>query len=168
MPQEMAPNNELALFDMKEVVLGRKLGKGGFSLVQEAVSFHPSEAQVATCNLSESQVAARADLADNAANWYHKQSRYAIKYLRPDLVGNPKKHRAAMKDLQRESRVLATLKHPNIIKLRGCAIPAESQHFLIIDRLDCTLNDRINEWKLEAKRFKAPASLFRCSRRQHS
>jgi serine/threonine protein kinase len=153
--QEMALHDDPALFDTAEVVVGKQLGRGGFCTVHQVDSFQPSE--VNARKLTTSQVAARAVLAFNASNAPRNESRYAVKFPRPDLVSNPKKLCAAIKDIQRESRILSVLNHENIVKLRGCAIPGqEGQFFIIMDRLDGTLLHLVEKWRFQAEKLKEP------------
>ena len=59
-------------------------------------------------------------------------------------------------DLVMESKFLEKLEHPNIINIRGWSCDgmssfASGSHdgfFLILDRVDTTLSDRIEEWKM--------------------
>ena len=147
----------LALFDTEEVVVGKKLGSGGFCTVHQVDFFHPSDGTLR--KLTATQVSARAALALNARNAPRNRPRYAVKFLRPDLVGNPKKLRAAIKDILRESRILSLLNHPNIIRLRGCAIPGpQGQYFIIMDRLDGTLLHLVEKWRLQEETFKTTRS----------
>ena len=54
-----------------------------------------------------------------------------------------------------EAKFLASLEHPNIIKLRGMAAAGtqgfasleERGYFLLLDRLQCTLEDKIDLWR---------------------
>jgi serine/threonine protein kinase len=63
--------------------------------------------------------------------------------------------------------MLAQVNHPNIIKIHGCAITTETldpssprdKYFLIVDKLYLTLDDRIEQWKMQAQRLNRP--LFR-------
>jgi len=56
---------------------------------------------------------------------------------------------------QQEAKFLASLEHPNIIKLRGMAAAGtsgfatmqERGYFLLLDRLQCTLEDKIDLWR---------------------
>ena len=56
---------------------------------------------------------------------------------------------------QQEAKFLASLEHPNIIKLRGMAAAGtqgfasleERGYFLLLDRLQCTLEDKIDVWR---------------------
>jgi serine/threonine protein kinase len=59
---------------------------------------------------------------------------------------------------------LASLSHPNIIKLRGMAAAGtsgfasmnERGYFLLLDRLQCTLEHKIDHWKNFEKAFMEP------------
>ena len=160
--QERAPCNDLALFDMKEVVVGRKLGSGGFCNVFEVRSFHPDAAT--DLELCEPQREARHTLARNAKSRRHKEYSYAVKFLQPELTCNPKRLHIAARDIETEAQVLSQVYHPNIIKIRGCAIAtgspqenvAHDRYFLILDRLQENLNDRLDKWHLQARRLNNP------------
>jgi hypothetical protein len=73
--------------------------------------------------------------------------RYAIKRLKGSLTVLERAR--GQVDLAVEARYLAAVRHPGIIKLRGVAAgnPLEAGYFLLLDRLVCTLDQRINEWK---------------------
>jgi serine/threonine protein kinase len=57
--------------------------------------------------------------------------------------------------VQQEAKFLASLSHPNIIKLRGMAAAGtsgfasmkERGYFLLLDRLQCTLEHKIDHWR---------------------
>ena len=53
-----------------------------------------------------------------------------------------------------EARLLAHLVHPNIIKLRAVARgnPLQRDFFLVLDRLNETLKERIKKWQLKMKK----------------
>jgi serine/threonine protein kinase len=161
MTKGTCPLENVALFDMSEVVIGKKIDSGGFCSVYEVRAFHPSA--VTNFELSSSQVQAREALSHNTNTRRHKEPQYAVKVLRSDLVRNPKKFRIASKDIETESLFLSILDHENIVKLRGCALGTgtfdeRSQHgrcFIIMDRLDGTLDDRIIEWQHQMRRLKS-------------
>jgi len=56
---------------------------------------------------------------------------------------------------QQEAKFLASLSHPNIIKLRGMAAAGtsgfatmqERGYFLLLDRLQCTLEHKLDHWR---------------------
>lgn len=82
--------------------------------------------------------------------------RYAIKYLKEEIRSSPQKYAVGTADLVVEGMFLASLAHPNIIKVRGLPeggvtslLYANRKHgyFLILDRLFNTLSDQIyKEW----------------------
>lgn len=83
--------------------------------------------------------------------------RYAIKFLKEDIRSSPKKYAVGTADLVVEGMFLASLAHPNIIKVRGLPeggvkslYKANRSHgyFLVLDRLFNTLSDQIyTEWQ---------------------
>jgi hypothetical protein len=83
------------------------------------------------------------------------RGQFVIKHLRRDLLMNRKKFIHAAGDLVLEAMYLSKLRHPNIITLRGCAVGGpgaygDGRHdgfFLILDRLDSTLSQQIQEWE---------------------
>jgi serine/threonine protein kinase len=95
----------------------------------------------------------------NAARGSGKTTpRYAVKHLKPSLlqeVPMPNKFAKAAMDLACEAEMMMGLNHPNIVKLRGWATGGPSKfkegkhtsYFLIMDRLTCTLQDRIADWR---------------------
>ncbi|CAB9501268.1 activated protein kinase kinase kinase [Seminavis robusta] len=82
-------------------------------------------------------------------------SRYAIKFVKDELAKKSShEYRTACCDIVVESKYLRALDHPNILKLRGlskasCAGFANGPEgfFVIVDRLQETMLDRINRWK---------------------
>jgi serine/threonine protein kinase len=85
------------------------------------------------------------------------QSKYALKCLRPELLAKPKPKifLEAAADLVIEAQYLSKLNHPNILKARGLASGWETafangeydSFFLLVDRLEETLNQRIKRWR---------------------
>lgn len=75
-----------------------------------------------------------------------------MKQVRPDL--NRQRHEKATRDLISEGHFLMRLQgHPHIIRLHGMSSCHEDEDesgvFLVLDRMDCTLADRIQEWKAQ-------------------
>lgn len=79
--------------------------------------------------------------------------RYAVKFLKEDIRARPQKYAVGTVDLVMEGMFLASLSHPNIIKVRGlpeggvkslvCGSAGDNGYFLVLDRLFDTLSDRI-------------------------
>ena len=156
-PEELSCDS-MALFDCDEVILGRKLGSGGFCEVYELKALKPEERTIQS--LSESERAARDILVYNANK---SKGRYVVKFLHADLVCNPKRYKVAARDIENEADMLHQVSHPHILKIRGTATPREkyepgtyNQYFLILDRLQETLGDRMDKWRLQMRRLNHP------------
>lgn len=81
------------------------------------------------------------------------EARYAIKRIRSDLVGREEITDAAI-DLAREAEFLASLTHPNIIRIRGTInFPGHPKYSLILDRLYDTLEVQTVKWKAAMKKY---------------
>lgn len=122
-----------------EITLGRSLGTGGFSTVSEIVAVDLDDVN----DTDETGTQQRRDLARDI-----NQSRaYVLKMLRTDLP--VEEHVKGVTDLAIESEFLRTLSHPHIIQLRAMANtdPRESRFFVILDRLNGTLDKKFNYWR---------------------
>ena len=115
----------------EDLVIGKKLGEGGFSVVHE-VTLKAGKEQGKT---------------------------FAIKYLKRKVMVNQRLYELGAADLATESMFLATLDHPNIIKYHGItagsietnvASGKECGFFVVIDYLHETLEKRIELWAEEA------------------
>ena len=78
----------------------------------------------------------------------------AMKCLRPQIRSNAEQFLIGVEDLIHETAVLASLDHPNIIKIHGRSGGSVSDsfrlsdgYFILLDRLTDTLEDRIQRWK---------------------
>ena len=78
-----------------------------------------------------------------------KDARYAIKQLSEEVLSDPNRFVAGVIDLAIESRFLAVVKHPNIIKMRATSDsnPYKHGYFVVLDRLYDTLSTRFGVWK---------------------
>jgi len=79
----------------------------------------------------------------------------AMKCLRPQIRSDVDQFIVGAEDLVHETALLASLDHPNIIKLHGRASGSLSEtfvlndgYFILLDRLSETLTERISRWKL--------------------
>lgn len=103
-----------------ELKLGNILGQGGFSLVYEITKIEIDEVN----NLSDKLAKARIDLANEANRSYdnndeidnYVSSRYAVKMLRDDLVGED--YAKGIIDLAVEAKLLQRMSHPNIVSMK--------------------------------------------------
>ena len=85
---------------------------------------------------------------------YERQTVYAMKCLRPQVRSDPDQFIIGAEDLVHETALLATLNHPNIIRLHGRAaghlenaFTLNDGYFILLDRLKKeTLKDFIGEW----------------------
>jgi len=80
-----------------------------------------------------------------------KQMTYAMKCLRPQIRSDADQFIIGVEDLVHETAMLASLNHPNIIKLHGRAISNSFRlsdgYFILLDLLQDTLDDRIVSWR---------------------
>jgi hypothetical protein len=165
---------DIPKFHLSEIVLGKRLGKGGFSNVDEIrgiVLIGNRQRQPRTLShirsfpgrlgkITRSDTVAVDDkesrkfIADHCSR-YSGDARYAIKMLRKDTLGSESRIILGLCDLAIETRFLANLEHPNIIKLRAIATadPCSGNYFVILDRLCDTLTKRIEAWQASYKRL---------------
>lgn len=144
----------IAPFMTKEIVLGRKLGSGEFSHVYRVKSFRLDNSLESSFSTEE---CARRHHMRRTENYHNtKKCSYALKHLRPDLINKYESNEYALlaRDLVQEAELLAVLQHPNIITLRGTSLfghngfaQGPKGYFMILDRLEETLFDRIAMWK---------------------
>jgi serine/threonine protein kinase len=148
---------------MNEIVVGKRLGKGGFSNVDEVRGIFPRETpkpkrgsgnkcpvMLSRTNLSPNDTVTIDNKESRQFIATHSlDARYAIKLLRRDVLNNEDKLALALCDLTIETRFLSNLEHPNVIKLRAisAADPFSGHYFLLLDRLYDTLQKRIEVWK---------------------
>jgi serine/threonine protein kinase len=143
----MEDHNILPRFSKSELTLGSLVGKGGFSLVFDLVSIHIDE----VFDISKSTAEARRNIAAKASDG-HGTPKYVLKMLRDDLEEQDRAK--GVIDLAVEARFLRKLSHPNIIAMVGTANsdPLESRYFVILEKLDRTLEDKLNHWRREVNK----------------
>eukprot|EP00980_Cylindrotheca_fusiformis_P029158 scaffold22740_cov139-Cylindrotheca_fusiformis.AAC.12 len=168
-------------FERGEVILGEFLGSGGFNDVYEVKKIdlvsNLEDAEHAKKIASPLQQEHRAFIAKHVFRESSQNCRYAMKFLSMDTIGDPSRFCTGAADLVvrmlkpivhvlmhaffpqsptlQEAKFLASLEHPNIIKLRGMAAAGtsgfatmkERGYFLLLDRLACTLEDKIDQWR---------------------
>lgn len=146
-------------FERSEVVLGEFLGSGGFNDVYEVKRIdlveNLEDAEHAKKIASPLQQEHRAFISKHVFRESSQNCRYAMKFLSMDTIGDPGRFCTGAADLVVEAKFLASLEHPNIIKLRGMAAAGtsgfasmeERGYFLLLDRLQCTLEDKIDLWR---------------------
>ena len=166
---DIANRDIMAPFKKCEVKLGRLLGSGEFSDVFEIKSFSP-DASMDTCS-SKAETETRQLM--KACEQYRdsKKARYAMKQLRSELsTCDPHTYSKYASDIVIEAELLSYLQHPNIIKVRGVTmqgpaglIDGPKGYFLIIDKLDETLDSRIKSWKKRSLKKKSSFELLQGS-----
>lgn len=148
--QQSEPGAHVALFHRSEIITGARLGKGGFSYVYEIVDFELNPEYSALLTLTQQQ------LREHYRNETREgRGHYAIKYLQERLLNDPKSFQCATTDLAIEAAYMSTLNHPNILSVRGLPIHgldalAQGFHdgyFIVLDRLEETLDKTILSWK---------------------
>ena len=146
----------VAPFDIKEIVLGKRLGSGEFSHVYKVKCFRLANSPLGS-SLNDRETYLRKYVKGREKYRATKKSRYALKHLKPELTEkySPSEYAQFAADIAQEKEFLSILQHPNIIKLRGTSFDSSTDsfqqgsrgYFLIIDRLDETLDHRIAKWK---------------------
>ena len=137
----------------QDVQAGALLGKGSFSVVLEVNDISPAIEE-----REEIDGVARESFFDHRAITSKPGQRYAIKHLRPDLIQKncAEYFQDAAADLIMEAKYLGALNHPGILRLRGVGRGGVSAYarsgdydsfFLLTDRLDGTLKERILEYQ---------------------
>ena len=141
-------SNDVPLLDRSEIMAGTLLGNGAFSEVYQIWGFRLQD--------QEWQREARENLARTAMSEMGNCA-YVLKHLRNELTHDKNRFVHAASDLVLEALFLSKFDHENIIKLRGTSRGIDTfdnvQHdgfFLILDRLDCTLSDKIGQWARHA------------------
>lgn len=141
--------DKVALFHRNEIMTGYFLGNGAFSEVYEVWGFKLSTP------MEPQQNAVRREKCETA--FCNGKTSYALKHLRRDFyTKKASKFVHAAADLVMEAKFLSHLNHRNIIKLHGWAGPSTSYRngtfdnfFLVLDRLDMTLSQRIIQWQMD-------------------
>lgn len=151
------PQDTLAFFDRNEISVGKQLGKGSFSNVYEIKSFRSESFSPRQSWNTANQMIIRSYYRENATEEHTGSGRYVMKHLKHSLMTTPKAFQMAAVDLAVEAHFLSSFRHPHIVKLRGMAgdgIEAyrtgrHDGYFLIFDRLEETLEDRLSKWRHE-------------------
>jgi serine/threonine protein kinase len=142
--------DSVAPFERDEIIIGRRVGAGSFSRVYEIKAFHlrADQSDIYTKN----QIWAREKIAQSVNNG----ARYVMKCLMDELedAADEELFLDAAEDIVYEAEMLGALSHPNIIKLHGVVasrhdafLDGPSAFFIILEKLESTLADRIESWK---------------------
>lgn len=162
-----AANWDYPSFKSSELILGKFLGNGQFSMVEEirGVKFSESSSLQPPVRQRSNSIA----IDDKESRMFIAQhcirpsgdSRYALKRIRSDLQEDPNHCAIATSDLLLETYFLQHLQHAHIIKLRAMGQDS-GFYFLVLDRLYDTLATRMQKWKDDKGFF----VFFRNRRRQ--
>lgn len=177
--------NALPKFHKSELTLGKMLGEGSYSSVFEIKSIQLSEIEdentkkipfsASTLPITDDDDDYNQDkvfiathclrLHDTTSTNHefnskkHGDSRYAIKFLKSEIMNKQLNYQRGAIDIAREGAILSSLSHPNIIRLRGLssdgptgfAYKKTGNYFLILDRLYDTLEKRMEKWSSSCK-----------------
>ena len=167
---------DLPLFDSNQIKVGKILGVGGFCDVHEVcgMSITPQtnghnvrSTLNETTDLEQQTVENDLDFEEEEDECFdvhddfvemndvkkymakncirQTDARYALKRLRRDV--EQKQLDYALLDLAVEAKFLASIIHPNIVKMRGTSLKSlQKDSFLVLDRLYDTLETRIDIW----------------------
>jgi len=149
-------DREIAFFDRSEIRTGRVLGRGAFSVVYEIVGFDLNDELSLTLLPAAREIRQR--FAATAINSKTGQSQYAIKHLQKELLTRQAEFSVAASDLALEAAYLLRMTHENILPLRGLPVAGldaltdgvHDGYFLIFDRLQETLDHRIERWAIKS------------------
>ena len=156
--------------DKDDCVVGSKLGKGTFASV-----FSVQLKESSTENEEDQQSGNSDDDQGHPKNSKKglRKKRHAMKMIRQSI--NSAHREAIASDLYAEAETLKKLpEHPNIISLLGMSSnmledpkSPKSSAFLIFERLDGTLEDRLTRWSIRAlnQKKKAPRAILPRQRR---
>jgi serine/threonine protein kinase len=119
-----------------QVDLGERIGQGSFSSVFEIKAIRSEKRQ-------------------------YDADRLVVKVLRPKLSANPPMLSACAADLVKEGMIMLTLNHRNVLSAKawapkGVSAYSNGRHdafFLVLDRLEVTLSDRIRRWQKQNKKI---------------
>ncbi len=137
----------LARFLNSEIDLGKKIAFGNFAdifLIRKWREPKPSK----PCTPEQ------AEAATKIMQTFRPED-LVIKVLRPLLLTNPALYATGAADILTEGTLLATINHPHIVKIHGRSLPSvegfasgkRDSFFLILERLQCNLIDRLNDWQ---------------------
>jgi serine/threonine protein kinase len=150
---------EIPRFATNEIRDGLVLGSGCFASVYEVRGFSIKEDDGQRLSLirnddevNPGEIESRKFIAKHCYR-NNGDARYAIKRLRQATVKDSFSYMNGMADLATETLFLASLEHPNVIKLRGIAMEEmfSDEYYLVLDRLYDTLSVRVRKWKKRKK-----------------
>lgn len=133
----------IPVINHSQIELGKQLGKGAFSSVYAIKTISKKTKKNEEELVGEDQC-----------------QRMVVKFLRTKLYDNHGLFAASAADLVKEGNILATLCHSNIIRIHAVSSKYgvgaylngyHDSYFLVLERLERTLSDRIREWQTRHK-----------------
>jgi serine/threonine protein kinase len=159
---DAASEENVPEFDIKELHLGRVLGRGGFCVareinsiklkVEEDGSNHKFGGRRLLRKESRSMAQSEGESTREflARRLWAKTGKYVIKKVDSELFFSDRvTFLKGMIDLALETKYLASLNHPHVLKIRGVSNTnpfEELGYFVILDQLQETLGKRLNSW----------------------
>ena len=152
----------VAPFESDEIILGRRVGSGSFSDVYQVNQInlisHQSN-KVLGVTIGDKYTADHTEKREATVNKVRNGVQYVVKSLKAKIEESEEKDSFldSAHDVMQEAEMLAAFTHPNIIELHGIIasrhesfVDGPSAFFIILEKLDCTLADRIEEWKKQS------------------
>lgn len=152
----------------------RRLEKMNWSLLVERSSMHHDRSELLSpTGMKHNKVRVGKLLGEGSFSTVYarkKHPEHVIKILRKKMMNNPAMLAACAADLVKEGWILATLvRSDNVIQVHGWQENGlhtlnngfHDGFFLILERLQFTLGDRIKEWQKIKSKFSNPFSLRR-------
>lgn len=124
---QVEPSQPIIVVDIRDIEISKELGAGSFSCAYEIKSIRKRPIR-----------------------------NTILKKLSPKVTANPLLFASVSSDLIIEGKILASIQHPNVISIQGWSGPDMLQKyingdkescFLILDRLDENLEDRLAKWE---------------------
>jgi serine/threonine protein kinase len=156
-------DTSLARFQNWELKLGQRIGMGSFADIYAVEEYRDRKA---VKNCTEEQIKQAEELKYTCS-----AKSLAIKVLRAHLLIDYRRYATGAADFVTEGILLAALDHPHILSLKGRSLLGvegfvsgkRDAFFLVFERLDGTLVDRMPEWK---QRFNKIRTTLRGRREQ--
>merc|ERR1711971_160054 len=158
----------LPLVERKHIRIGSCLGKGSFSKVYKIRNKRRLDNLLSSSSSSTDKMKknlptpspsiknrsplffALSSLVKQPSNNNKVKKKYAVKFLRNNIMKKEEKYVLDAKlDMKKEIQALSLLKHENIINIYGygCYSSPEDLPFLIIEQIESTLQERIDDWQ---------------------
>lgn len=143
----------LGRFKNSEIHLGQRIAGGNFADIYRIRSFRQQEEKDRTEGTQRACTPDQAKVADIVKR--NKPEEYVVKVLRKSLLINTSLFATGAADFITEGTLLASFDHPHILSIRGRSIYGvegfssgkRDSVFLILERMNGDLTNKINQWK---------------------